>query len=194
MVRIRKGRGFPMMSNWFAGTLIVLGAIGWNTAFPADRGSATCSLMEAVLDPDHAGRYTFKSTVMGYERLLKSKSEFCTASLGPKEQASVRLVYEEFIDAQTAHENVSSGEKQFGDHRPGSIDNVAGQTVHWKGGGRGPITLTFLLENLFVTIYAAPVDQYAGVDAIRATQPYLRNQLRRLAAAVVRDRKSRGNE
>ena len=191
MARMLSQWGFPIILNRLAAVLMVISGTWCNTALPADQGSATCNLMEAVLDPDHSGQYTFKATLMNYERLLKSRTEFCTASLGPNEQPSVRLSYEEFIDAQAARENVSSGERRYGDRRPGSIDNVAGQTVYWRGGGRGPISLSFLLDNIFVVIFAAPVDQYAGSDAIRATQPHVRDQLRRLGAAVVRDRKRR---
>jgi len=143
-----------------------------------------------MLDPEHSGKYTFKAELMGYERLLKSKTEFCTATQGSNRQPSVRLSYEAFDDVLTAHENVTSGDRRYGDHRPGSIDNVGGQTVYWKGAGRGPITLSFLINNVFVIIFAAPVDQYAGHDAVIGHQPYVRDQLRRLAAAVVREQKS----
>jgi hypothetical protein len=194
MARISVQRGFPMKSSRLAAGLMALGFLWCDTALPADQGSTTCRLMASVLDPKHSGKYTFKAELMGYARLLKSKMEFCTATRGSNRQPSVRLSYEAFDDVLTARENVTSGERQYGDHRPGSIDNVSGQTVYWKGGGRGPITLSFLINNVFVIIFAAPVDQYAGRDAILAHQPYVRDQLRRLAAAVVREQKSGGHD
>jgi hypothetical protein len=148
--------------------------------------------MEAVLDPNRSGTYTFKADQVPYERLVKSGSEWCTATLGTNKQPAVRLIYETFDDALTASENVTSGERRNYPRYPSSIDNIAGQTVYWKGGGRGPIALTFLINNLFVTIYEGPVDQYAGSDAIRAHEPFVRDQMRRLAAAVVSNHKRRG--
>jgi hypothetical protein len=102
-------------------------------------------------------------------------------------------MYERFDDSKIARETVTAGVRRYDDSRvPLSMDNIAGQAVYWKGRARGPIKLSFLIDDFYVVIAEMQGRDSAGRDdAIRANQPHARDQLRRLAAAVVSEYKGK---